>query len=83
MMLMQEAPAHVAIPLYQQFLLDLCAPPIMTCLWWLMSRGWARTIQGSDVSEQTKHRQSKGFWIVLGSGYLIMFGGTIYFNSLK
>jgi hypothetical protein len=48
----------------------------------LSSRGWARSIQGEEISEATRFRQNKGFWIVLGMLYLIMFGGTAYFNLI-
>ncbi len=68
----------MALPIAQQILLDIVAPPIGAGLWWLMSRGWAHSIQGVDVSEMTKSRQSKGFWIVLGVSYLIMFSVTAY-----
>jgi hypothetical protein len=68
--------------LAQQFLLDFLAPPILAGLWWLYSRGWARTVQGDTVSDETIGRQAKGFWIVLVLLYLVAFGGTVYFNSI-
>jgi hypothetical protein len=34
--------------LWKQFLLDLIAPPLLACLWWLVSRGWASTVQGEN-----------------------------------
>jgi len=71
-----------ALPLWQQIALDLVAPPILAILWWLQSRGWAGLVQGGETSETTKHRQSRGFWIVLGGIYLIMFGATAYYNVL-
>jgi len=70
----------MALPISQQILLDTLAPPILTGLWWLFSRGWANVVQGGDVSEMTKSRQGKGVWIVLTALYLIMFGATAYFN---
>jgi hypothetical protein len=70
----------MALPIGQQILLDVVAPPILTALWWLFSRGWAYVIQGGTVSVRTKGRQGKGVWIVLGALYLIMFGATAYFN---
>jgi hypothetical protein len=70
----------MALPIAQQILLDIVAPPVLTGFWWLSSREWARSIQGEEISETTKSRQSRGFWIVLGMLYLIMFGGTTYFN---
>jgi hypothetical protein len=72
----------MALPISQQILLDIFAPPVLTGFWWLSSRGWARTIQGEEISEATKSRQKKGFWIVLGMLYLIMFSATAYFNLI-
>jgi hypothetical protein len=69
-----------ALPLWQQIALDLFAPPILTALWWLQSRGWAGFAQGGALSERTKLRQDRSFWIVLAVLYLTMFGGTAYFN---
>ncbi len=74
--------ASVGLPLWQQFGIDVIAPPVLSALWWCFSRGWAQTVQGSDVSDETKARQSKGLLIVLGVLYLIMFSATIYFNFL-
>ena len=42
------------MPLTQQYLLDLIAPPIVTCIWWLFSRGTATVFQGGKISERTK-----------------------------
>jgi hypothetical protein len=69
---------HAAAPLYQQILYDVFLPPVGTVLWWLMSRGWALTVQGGTVSDRTKRRQKVEFvWVLIG-GYLIMFSITIY-----
>jgi cytochrome b561 len=67
-----------AYPIDQQLLYDLLFPPIGTCLWWLMARGWARAVQGGKPSETTKKRQKWEFWVVLVCLYLLMFGITIY-----
>jgi hypothetical protein len=73
----------MALPIGQQIVLDIVAPPILTALWWLFSRGWANAVQGGDVSEMTRDRQGKGLWIVLAGLYLIMFGATAYFNLFE
>ena len=73
---------HHALPIVQQIMLDIFAPPILAIMWWLFSRGWAGTIQGGEVSQMTKDRQAKGFWIVLITLYVIMFGATTYFNLI-
>ena len=67
-----------ALPLGQIIALDLFIPPIGTCIWWLMSRGWAGFVQGGSVSENTKKRQKWEFWSILLAAYLLMFGITIY-----
>lgn len=64
----------------QQVLLDVVAPPVGASLWWLMSRGWAGAVQGSNVSETTRKRQRRLFWVVLGMLYLLMFGTTLYYS---
>lgn len=69
---------HGALPLYEQILLDVFVPPIGTAVWWLMSRGWATTVQGSHVSETTKRRQKIESVIILVAVYILMFGITIY-----
>ena len=60
-----------AAPLWEQTLIFVLGPPIGACLWWIMSRGWASSVQGGNVSEQTKRRQKKEFWVVLLGCYLI------------
>jgi hypothetical protein len=71
------------MPLMQQYLLDLVAPPIVTSLWWLFSRGTATVLQGGAVSERTKKRERIGFLVVLLLAYLLMFGGTTYLHFAK
>jgi hypothetical protein len=62
----------------QMIALDLLVPPIGTCIWWLMSRGWAGLVQGGTVSDKTKKRQKWEFLIILVLAYLLMFGITLY-----
>jgi hypothetical protein len=69
-----------ALPLWQQIALDLVAPPVLTVLWWVQSRGWAGLVHGGEPTETTKLRQNRGFWIVMGALYLIMFAVTAYYN---
>jgi hypothetical protein len=66
-----------------QFLIDLVAAPIIACLWWIFSRGWAAGVQSGQVSDRTKTRQKAGFFIVLALLYVGMFGMTIYKNLMK
>ena len=67
-----------ALPLYQQILLAIFWPPVGTGIWWLMSRGWALTVQGGVISETTKRRQKVELWAVLTIAYAISFGIVIY-----
>jgi hypothetical protein len=67
-----------AYPISQQILVDFVAPPIVAGVFWLMARGWAGSIQLGKVTERSKQRQGLEFWAVLGLGYLLMFGVTIY-----
>jgi hypothetical protein len=69
--------------LSEQFLMDLLAPPVAACLWWLFSRGWALGIQRGEISERTKTRQKRRFFIFLVLFYAVMFGVTAYENLAK
>jgi hypothetical protein len=72
-----------AMPLIEQFLLDLIAPPVLATLWWLLSRAWGTAVQGGQVSESTKIRQKRGFLVMLTLLYLIGFGTTTYLNFVR
>jgi hypothetical protein len=67
-----------ALPIGEQILLDLLVPPIGTCLWWAMARGWATTVQSGSISEATKRRQKWEFLIIMALAYLLMLGITLY-----
>ncbi len=67
-----------ALPLPQQVLLDLIAPPIVAAAWFVLSRVRAGAIRGGSVTASTKERQKLAFWALLCVGYLVMFGITIY-----
>jgi hypothetical protein len=67
-----------ALPLFDQILMDLFIPPLGAAVWAFLVRGWAMTVQGGEVSELTRQRQKKEFWIILIVAYLLMFGITIY-----
>jgi hypothetical protein len=75
--------ANQGLPFVQQIMLDVVAPPIVVCLWWLFSRGTALTLQGGRVSERTKKWEKIGFVILLPLLYLTMFGITIYFHFAR
>jgi len=74
---------HVAAPLSEQIFYDLIIPPVGTAIWWLLSRGWAATVQGGSVSETTKRRQKIEFFVILIAAYVLMFSITIYGNLTR
>lgn len=63
-----------AAPLGEQLAILIAGPPVMAGLIWLMSRGWAKTIQGGTATERTKSRQKIEFWMVLVVMYVLGFG---------
>jgi hypothetical protein len=67
-----------SLPLFEQVLLDVVGPPIGAGLFWLFSRGRAVTVQGGSVSDRTRARQIRGFWLVMGVSYLFMIAITVY-----
>jgi len=56
-----------AAPLGEQLAILIVGPPVMAGLFWLMSRGWAFSVQGGKTSEKTKGRQKIEFWMILNS----------------
>ena len=71
------------MPLAQQYLLDLIAPPIIATLWWMLSRGWATAVEADEISDRTKKRQRFGFFFVLALIYALMFGATTYLHFAR
>jgi phosphate/sulfate permease len=47
-------------------------------MWWLMSRGFAATVQGGAVSEKTQRRQKIEFWVILIVAYAMSVGMSLY-----
>ena len=66
---------------WQSVMFLILFPPIGAILWKLLSRGWATTVQGGRVSEQTRKRQKVLFWFVLGAAYVVQFAGVIARHS--
>ena len=67
-----------ASPLWQQVLFVLVGPPIMAFWIRLVSRLWARLVQGQTISQSTKKRQKLEFWIVLSVLYIMGFCVLLY-----
>ncbi len=66
-----------ASPIGQQIVLDLVAPPLLTGLWWLLSRAWSGLL-GTTNSGVVRGWQQSGTWIILVVCYFLMFGMTLY-----
>jgi hypothetical protein len=65
-------------PLLQEVIFAIVVPPIITLVWWLGSRGLALTLQGGAVSEKTRRRQKRRFWVLLALIYAVVFGMLLY-----
>ena len=64
-------------PLWEQAAIVIFGPPIMACIWWAMSRGWAKMVQGGTASGKTKHRQKVEFWLLLIAMYVATLGMSL------
>lgn len=65
-------------PLWEQVIIVLLGPPVMASAWWVLSRGWAKTVQGGTASEKTRHRQKIEFWGLMIVMYVVTLGMTLY-----
>ena len=65
-------------PLWEQIAIVFLGPPIMACVWWVISRGWAKTVQGGIASEKTKRRQKIEFGVLLIAMYVVTLGMALY-----
>lgn len=66
------------VPRWEQLVILIIGPPIMTILWWLASRGWAMVVQGGTVSDRTKKRQRIEVYAVLSAMYAVGLGMALY-----
>lgn len=62
----------------RQILLDLCAPPLIAGVFWLLARGWVASIGSGAITTLTKQKLKVEFRIVLVVLYLAVFGETLY-----
>jgi hypothetical protein len=67
-----------AAPLWEQLVILLLGPPIITAIWWIAARGWAVAVQGGTATKKTKTRQKMEFWAILALMYAVGFGMTVY-----
>lgn len=66
-----------ALPLWQQIVIDVLAPPLITSIWWLLSGGWSALLGTAD-SEVVRGWRKPAMLTVLIGCYALMFGMTIY-----
>jgi hypothetical protein len=62
---------------WESLLFILIFPPVGAILWWLMSKGWAATIQGGTISASTRKRQQILFWVLMAAAYVVEFVGVM------
>jgi hypothetical protein len=77
-----------SLPLWQQVLVLVLMPPCVSCLCWVMMRGKAASIQGSDISVKTKDRQRFEFWTLIavlyvGALFLFIYAHLFHFHGIK
>jgi hypothetical protein len=65
-------------PRWEQFVILILGPPIMTSVWWLSARAWALSIQGESASQKTKSRQKLEFTVILVLMYAIALAFALY-----
>lgn len=63
-------PRHPGLPLYQQVLVVIFMPPIVTGVWWLMSRGLTDTLRTTDSPAVQGWTKSAG-WLILVALYIV------------
>jgi ABC-type molybdate transport system permease subunit len=61
-----------ALPLGQQIVLGLIAPPVITGLWWLLSRGWNGFL-GTTDDEVVRSWRKPATLAILVVCYVLMF----------
>jgi hypothetical protein len=66
-----------SLPIQQQILVDLIAPPVGAFLWRLMTVGRAGA-PVEEAGEGARRSKSSEFWVVLLLGYVLMFGISLF-----
>jgi hypothetical protein len=61
---------HAGLPMYQQVLVLIFMPPIVTGIWWLMSRGLTNTL-GTTESPTVKGWTKSLGWFILVALYVV------------
>jgi len=73
---------HAGLPLYEQILVLIFLPPIITGIWWLMSRGLTNTLGTTDSPTVQGWTSSLG-WFILGALYVIGVAFFLYAHFIK
>jgi hypothetical protein len=68
---------HAAAPLYQQILCVIFMPPIVTGIWWLMSRGLTTSLGTNDSQAVTGWTKSLR-WFILIALYVVSIAFVLY-----
>jgi hypothetical protein len=70
---------HPTAPFWPDiFLVLVFMPPILTGLWWMMSRGTGAALQGGEMSARSKRGVDGNFWRLLILLYVISLGIFLY-----
>lgn len=69
-------PNQNALPLWQILMLAIFAPPLLTGIWWLLSRGFSNAVTGGMMNPRQKRFERVMFWIVLIGCYVTSIGMT-------
>lgn len=67
-----------AAPLGEELAILTLGPPAMACAWWVLSRGWAKTVQKGVASQKTRRRQQLECVGLLIAMYVMGFGMALY-----
>lgn len=51
--------------IWQQSIFTIFVPPIAAVVVRVLSLGWARVVQGRNISDETRKRQKLTFWVLL------------------
>ena len=68
---------HAPVPLYEMLIGDLIGPPILTGIWWLMSKGLQNNLGTNDDPAVAGWTRSIGRFLLIAA-YVMGFGITIY-----
>jgi len=71
------------MPLTQELLLDVLAPPIVAGIAWVLGSVWSSLVGGGTRSDSARKWGKVTFLVILVGGYLMMFGATAYYRLVR